>query len=339
MPGKQPISAAVTSTELLEDFERALAHPNEIFGYGRYGDGKRWAVLDELTGGLQGRTFTVLASRPKVGKSMLASAWVPFIAEQALMEERVVRIVSLEMSRKAYQRRMAAIMAGIKDPKAIRKGTLDKLEQRRYRSALAQLAALPIEYLAVEKALTEEEALKYGNSPITFKDVEAFIQGPRPTNTFWWMLDHIGLLNDLDGPGGGDMNRSIYTLANKLAGLAHKVAAGLIITHLNRASVGGMPSIESIAGSDQVGRNADQIFLLTRPFFELGELSEEDQAIIDEGEPAFLKFISRDEGSGMDVLLWDKERATFDEMQLAPGAKVRMPGSRTGTGPARRGRR
>ncbi len=295
MPGKQPISAAVTTTELLEDFDRALAHPNEIFGYGRYGDGKSWAVLDELTGGLQGRTFTVLASRPKVGKSMLASAW-------------------------------------IKDTKAIRKGTLDKLDQRRYRSALARLAALPIEYLSVERALTEEEALKYGNSPITFNDVAAFVQGPMPTDTYWWMLDHIGLLNDLDGPGAGDMNRSIYTLANKLASLAHRTAAGLIITHLNRASVGGMPSIESIAGSDQVGRNADQILLLTRPFFELGELSEEDQAVVDEGEPAFLKFISRDEGSGLDVLLWDKDRATFDEMQLAPGAKVRMPAARRGRG-------
>ncbi len=177
--------------------------------------------------------------------------------------------------------------------------------------------------------------MRLGNSPITYQDVAAFIQGNskfyakgRSTDTYWWLLDHIGLLNDIDT--SGDITRSIYTLANKLAGLCHRVAAGMTITHLNRASVGGLPSIESIAGSDQVGRAADAILLLTRPFFELGELSAEDQELIKEGEPAFLKFYSRDEGSGLDVLLWDAGRATFDEMQLAPGAKVRMPAARRG---------
>jgi len=319
------ISAATTSDELLKDFDEALTNPREIFGYGRYGDGRRWANLDKLTGGLQKRTLSVLAARPKVGKSMLATDIVPFIAEQALMEERVVRIISLEMSRKAYQRRMAAIMAGA-NPKNIRTGFADKYEQKRYRAALATLAALPIEYLAVEKDLDGDETLVEGNSTITIADVIRFVRGSG--DTYWWLLDHIGLLSDLSAYK--DVTTNIYALANKLMNLAHRTAAGLVITHLNRASAGRRPSIDSIANSDQVGKCADVLFFLKRPFYE-EDISEEDRALVEQErvEAAFLEFQSRDEGGGVVYLQWDMDRAAFDEMQLAPGVRPRMPTARS----------
>jgi hypothetical protein len=314
-------TAEETSQELLEELEAALAHPGEIFGYGRYGDGKQWAMLDRMTGGLQPNNLAVLAARPKRGKSMLASSWVPHIARQAFAEDKVVRVVSLEMSRRAYQRRMAAIMASIRDPRRIRQGLLSAVEQRHYRLALQELAMLPIEYLANDLDLSVEETFKVGNSPITVADVRQFLS--EGGNTYWWLLDHIGLLHDLNL--AGDMTLSIYQLANRLAVIARTVASGLVITHLTRASVGRIPTIESIAGSDQVGRNADQIFLLSRPFMDVEELGDEEREMIREGEPALLQFYSRDEGSGMDVLWWDAERAAFSEMRLPPGTKVPMP--------------
>jgi DnaB-like helicase C terminal domain len=316
----KPRTAAQTSDELLAELEQALSHPAEIFGYGRYGDGKRWQRLDQMTGGLQPLTLAVLAARPKVGKSMFAAALVPTIAEQAMAEDKVVRVVSLEMSRKAYQRRMAAIMTGIADPKRIRQGLLDKSEQRRYRLALEHLSQLPIEYLANERDLTEEETFREGNSSVTISDVERFLRGKDSgSETYWWLLDHIGLLNDLNAYG--DVTTSIYSLANKLANLAHTVSAGMVITHLTRASVGGRPRIESIAGSDQVGKNADQIFLLWRPYMELGELTEDDLAMMREngGEFAFLEFYSRDEGSGTNILWWDYKNASYKEMPVDDG--------------------
>jgi hypothetical protein len=126
----------------------------------------------------------------------------------------------------------------------------------------------------------------------------------------------------------GDVTTSIYNLANKLAGIAHTVATGMVITHLTRLSVGTMPTIESIAGSDQVGRNADQIFLLSRPFMDAPDLSEEDRELTKDGEPAFLQFYSRDEGSGVDVLWWNNASASFKELILPPDAKVPMPTAR-----------
>lgn len=317
-------SSAETSIELAIELDAALTHPNVIFGYGRYGDGKVWQELDKLTGGLQELSFGVLAARPKVGKSMIAAAWVPYIARQALLVGKVVRVVTLEMSRKAYQRRMAAIMAGIKDPTSIKTGYISREEQREYRKALDELALLPIEYLAVEKVLTDEEAMVPGNSIITYVDVDQFIRRTDTGETYWWLLDHIGLLNDLRGYG--EVHTSIYDLANKLARLAHTVATGLVITHLNRAAVGNSGvSIEHISGSDQVGKNGDQIFLLRRPWFEAGELNPEDLEAIKDAEPCWLQFYSRDEGSGLVNLVWSPRHARFDEVILPPGVRPPMP--------------
>ncbi len=324
---RRTLNAADTSNELREELEYALSHPNEIFGYAKYGWEKDWSRLNKMTGGIQPNSLSVLAARPKRGKSMLAAAWVPQIAEQALADDKVVRVVTLEMQRRSYQRRMAAIMAGIHDPMNIRRGRLDRYERKRYEQALNQLSILPIEYLSNELDLSEEEALKLGNSPVSYDEVSSFVRGKMGGGeTFWWVLDHIGLLTDLSAYG--DVTTSIYSLANRLAGLAHAVSTGLVITHLNRMSVGGTPTIESISGSDQVGKNADQIFLLSRPFMDDPNLSEEDQASIADGEPAFLQFFSRDEGSGVDVLWWMPEFATFKEIDLPDGTPIPMPSSK-----------
>lgn len=317
-------TAADTSQELRQELEEALLHPRSIFGYAHYGD--QWPRLNEMSGGLQVKTLGVLAARPKVGKSMLAAGWVPGIAEQAMQVGMVVRIATLEMTRKSYQRRMAAIMAGIADPMNIRRGTIGDEEVKRYRRALDWLEELPIEYLTNEIDLTDEQAMIVGNSPVTFDELNRFIRGGDGQETFWWLLDHIGLIADLDS--NGDVTRSIYNLANKLVTLAHTSASGLVITHLTRASVGYMPTIESIAGSDQVGRNADQIMLLSRPFRDAANLSDEELEMLRDGEPAILQYISRDEGTGVDVLWWDKTLAAFGEMELPEGTPIPMPQSK-----------
>jgi hypothetical protein len=326
MRKRQARTAADVSDQLLSELEEALGHPQDIFGYGRYGDGEQWSHLDMMTGGLQDKTLAVMAARPKRGKSMLVAGWVPLIAEQASERGEVVRVVTLEMQRKSYQRRMAAIRAQIKDPMNIRRGKLTPEEVVRYKQALMDIASLPIQYLSNEEDLDEDEALQLGNSGVTFKDIKAFIEGradPDGYATYWWVVDHIGLISDLTPDG--NVTTSIYSLANKLANLAHREAAGMVITHLTRASTGGMPTIESIAGSDQVGRNADQIFLLSRPFMDLPDLTEEQQEQLKEGEPGFLQFFSRDEGSGIDTLWWDRERATFRELVVPEGVELPMP--------------
>lgn len=306
-------TAADTSNELRDELRRAMQNPGEFYGYARHSSRDKWIRLDRITGGIQEKTLTILAARPKRGKSMLAASWIPDIAYQAIEQDKVVRVVSLEMQRTSYQRRMAAIMSGITDTKKIKQGTLDIDELMRYERALDELASLPIEYLTNEVDLEDDATFVAGNSSVTFKDMQEFIAGehdPEERETFWWCLDHIGLLNDLTPEG--DLTGSLYAMANKLQLLARQTTAGLVITHQTKAS-GGAQTMESVAGSDQVVRNADFIYILGRPYMDKDLTDAEREEIIDV-EPAFLTVFSRDEGGGRVELLWNHHTASFMEL-------------------------
>lgn len=321
-------TAADTSNELRDELHRAMSNPGEFYGYARHSARNKWLRLDRITGGIQPKTLTILAARPKRGKSMLAAGWIPEIAYQAMEHDKVVRVVSLEMQRKSYQRRMAAIMAEIADTKRIKQGMLDADELKRYERALDELSSLPIEYLTNEVDLDEEGTFVPGNSSVTYKDMRDFIRGkhdPDERETFWWVLDHIGLLHDLTPEG--DLTGSIYAMANNLQELAMQTTSGLVITHQTKASRGEQ-TMESVAGSDQVIRNADFIYLLGRPYMDKGELTDEEREEIKDVEPAYLTVFSRDEGGGRVEMLWDNHAASFSELEIEPGVVLPGPGSR-----------
>lgn len=323
------VSSQKVSEALLDEFEQALKNPREIFGYAHFGE--RWPKLNHMTAGIQPHNLSVLVARPKVGKSMLAAGWVPAIAEQAVAAGQVLRIITLETTKKSYQRRAAAIMARIPDPMNIRRGMgMTEKEQKDYRAALQYLAMLPIEYLSNDRDLEEVETYQAGASGVSYDMIQEFVE---QDDTFWWLLDHIGLVSDLSNTSGDNMAGSLFKLANRFSDMAHRGASGMLITHLTRASIGGgVPGIESIAGSDQIGRNAEQIYLLWRPFFEARNLEPEDREMMKVGDPALLQYYSRDEGGGLDVLWWDAKLASFSEMDIAPGTEIPMPVTKKAAG-------
>lgn len=311
--------------EVLEvELDAALKNPGEIFGYARYGDGTQWAQLDHLSGGLQRKKYMVLAGYPKIGKSMWAAAVIPFVAEQAVVDDKVVRVCTLETTEEIYMGRMAAIIADILEPKNIRRGMLTADEERRYRSALKYLSSLPIEFLSFGKDMTFKETMVPGGSGVSIDDVKNFVIGGG--DTFWWVVDHIGLLRDVDG------NKDTYTrtvnLNDKLTDLAHEECTGLVVTHLTRDSRGKRPTLGSIAGADQIGRNLDVGLLIDRPLMDR-ELSPEEAEAYRDGEPAFLQFYSRNEGMGVVPMWWRHGYASFRELVLAPGVEVPMPKTKT----------
>lgn len=325
-------TAAGTSTELLIELADALRNPREVFGYAAYGNEDEWPQLNKKTGGIQPQNLAVLAASPKDGKSLLAGQLAVGIARQAQAEGkgRVVRIITLEMKRKSYQRRMAASMAGISDSLNIRRGMLTAEEQEAYKAALDELATLPIEYLSNERDLTDEETFQSGRSSVTIQEVEEFVRGKYSLDgehhdTYWWVVDHIGLLADLSA--FRDVTTNLFTLANRLKDLAHDVESGLVITHLTKDSVGGEPTMESVGGSYQIVKNADIVYLIYRPF--KNATTEEDKELVKDGEPVFLKFYSRDEGSGMIPLWFDRYSARFSEMDV-PEELIPKPASKKG---------
>lgn len=319
------VTARRVGAHLRAESKAAQENPRDIYGIGSFGP--RWPRLDALTAGPQERALGVLGARPKVGKSMLCAAWIPWLAEQAMALGKVIRVVTLETSVKTYQKRMAAMLAEIEDPMRIRKGTLTPDEVQALYRAYDYLDALPIEYIGVDDDLDAEAAQKPGNSPVTIGDIDAFVGKP---DTFWWVLDHIGLVATPE-LARGDYVASIYNLSTRLLYIAKRKVGGLVVTHLSRAS-GQALSIDAIAGSDQLGRVADQIFLLRRPWFELQRpLTDDEREQLDGmgGEIALLQTHSREESGGLDLLWWSRKHANFAELATRPGQSIPLPPTTT----------
>jgi replicative DNA helicase len=309
------------SIELLRQSNEAQANPKEIFGIANFGTD--WPILNKLSRGLQHKTFTVLMARPKVGKSMLVSQWVPDLALQAQEAGKVLRIVTLETTMTTYQQRTASQLAGIRDPLRIRAGYLDAEERKRYKQALKTLHELPIEYLSNEYDMTEEQALIGGYSAIGLDQIEQFI---RQQDTFLWVIDHMGLINRKSM--GKGPTEQLEAISNRLAILSTRYVGGIGITHLNRNSLdGGVPSFENIAGTDVFARDPGALYFLWRPFFESRRKTPEDLEMMEAmgGDPGLLIFKSRNEGDGSVGLFWSKEYASFTETDKREG-EIPLPG-------------
>lgn len=258
---------------------------------------------------------------------MLAAAWVPWIGLQAKQAGDVLRLVTLETTRRAYFRRVAAILAGIEEPTRIRTGFLSDDDAERYEAALDLIADLPIEVMSNEDDLTEEEAMVPGASGMTFADIQSFLW---PDDTYWYLVDHIGLVFD---PSARNLTDAMVRTSIQFARFSHSRVGGMVITHLTRSSVGGgRPTIDHLANADQLTKDGDEIFLLDRPYKHARRLDERDMAYLEQigGDPASLEYISRDGAGGIDFLIWSKGRASFYELKEQPAGHVMpRPGEET----------
>ena len=95
--------------------------------------------LDELLGGLQRSDMVVLAARPSLGKSSLATS----IALNAAKNGSGVGIFSLEMSREQLAVRMLASEAEV-DAQMLRLGLYNEAQERRISDSIGSLSELPI---------------------------------------------------------------------------------------------------------------------------------------------------------------------------------------------------
>ena len=99
-----------------------------------------YSDIDKETGGLQPSDLIILAARPSMGKTALASN----IAENAAIKDgKVVAIFSLEMSGRSLLQRFACSVARV-DSHKMRQGWLSKDDKQRLAGAVAMLADAPI---------------------------------------------------------------------------------------------------------------------------------------------------------------------------------------------------
>jgi replicative DNA helicase len=96
--------------------------------------------LDEMTSGLQNADLVILAARPSMGKTAFALN----IAENAaIVDQKVVGIFSLEMSREALLLRLLCSQAEV-DSHKMRTGSLWRDDEAKVARAMEQLAQAPI---------------------------------------------------------------------------------------------------------------------------------------------------------------------------------------------------
>jgi len=99
-----------------------------------------YAKLDEMTTGLQKSELVILAARPSMGKTSLATN----IAENAALDDgKVVGIFSLEMSSEALVQRLLCSRASV-DSQRFRTGTLFSSDMPKIRRAAEELALAPL---------------------------------------------------------------------------------------------------------------------------------------------------------------------------------------------------
>jgi replicative DNA helicase len=99
-----------------------------------------YADLDEKTSGLQPSDLIIIAARPSMGKTALALN----IAENvAIMDQKVVAVFSLEMSREALLQRLICSLARV-DSHRFRTGSLWKDDMQKVVHALEQLVNAPV---------------------------------------------------------------------------------------------------------------------------------------------------------------------------------------------------
>lgn len=124
-----PISKVIRSTQ--ENIERLAKNKSNITGLAT-----NFYRLDEITGGLQPNTLTIIAARPAMGKTAIG---LNLATNAALNNSATVAIFSMEMGAEQLAIRMISSIGGV-DSRKIERGILENADWKRVNEAMSQLA-------------------------------------------------------------------------------------------------------------------------------------------------------------------------------------------------------
>lgn len=289
------IDARTATQGIITTVEARAKDPRWVWGLSF---GPDFVALDRMTHGIQEKKLLVLISRPSGGKSALVSKWARVVAQELRDKKAggVVRIATFEMSAEAYQMRMCASMANVPLTR-IETGYATPEQLGRFKAAAEELAKLPLEYL--------EQAG-------SFAQLEQFIR--RDGVCRLWILDHIGLVPGVST--GYNPYQALCQASIRLSALAHAHTTGIVLGHQNRKGTEGAdkrPTGESVAGSDQITKDADLILGIYREDM-WTKLPDEQMNQPKPGELLVIK--NRNGHTGTVYTIYDPTRTEWKE---APG--------------------
>lgn len=204
--------------------------------------------LDELTTGLYGGTLTVIAARPKVGKSMLGQNIAEWIADHA----GPVGFFSYEMSKRELALRSAVRETKL-DLQRVRTGRLTPPELEQLRGALDKIGNRPVFY--------------EDNPGVTMNDLRARARRLKAKKDIVALfVDYLQLM--LSGHSSESRQVEVAAISRGLKLLAKELDIPVIaISQLSRAveaRTEKRPMLSDLRDSGAIEQDADAVWFLYR---------------------------------------------------------------------------
>lgn len=206
--------------------------------------------LDSMTDGLQLGEMTLIAARPSIGKTAMATS----IAAVACIERKVpTLLVTCEMSEKALMRRLVSTVASV-PMQAIKTGQLNQNQMVKMTQAVTKISSSPLHFLDLSSNA------KIGTITATVR------RAARKHGVKLVILDYLQKVH-----ASGKHEKRTYEVAEvsgalKACAVATQTAM-LCLAQLNRESEkekGRKPRLSDLADSGQIERDADTVCLLDR---------------------------------------------------------------------------
>lgn len=214
-----------------------------------------FSALDEVIGGLGPGELTILAARPSMGKSALASQIAMNVASKGIP----VGFFSLEMSRDSCTLRMLALKASV---------NLDWLTE----SKTYMLRSYDYDNLAKAEADIKQLPLFVDdNSYLSIFQLRARARRHKQRHDIGLLV--VDYLQLMEGAGGKDANRTqeVGSISRGLKRLAGELKIPVLaLAQLNRAvesRENKRPHLSDLRDSGEIEQDADRVLFLYRPSY------------------------------------------------------------------------
>lgn len=228
--------------------------------------GVPWSLgpLDRMTGGLQPQDLIIIAGRPSMGKSTLASS----LARSMAINGTGVLFVSLEMNRASVMARMLSDMLYNRDSpieysKMLRR-TLNATERERIQQTLADFKDLPLDVVKTSALTTQ------GLRSLIRQKIKMFER--RGLSLDVVMVDYLGLMRATKRYAG-DKTNEVGEISGELKAIANDFNMPVVaMSQLSRAVEARdnkRPTLADLRNSGDIEQDADTVMFVYREHYYL----------------------------------------------------------------------
>ncbi len=257
--------------------------------------------LDNLTGGLHESELAILAARPSMGKTALATNIADYVAVKANL---TTLFVSLEMSRLELAQRMLCGRGRI-DGRKFRGGYLSGEDREKLVEASSELSKAP---LYIDDTATR-----------TVSEIAACARRlKRKAGLGLVVIDYLQLIEP-DNPRD-PRQEQVAKIARQLKHLARKLQVPVLcLAQLNRqveTSAEKKPRLSHLRESGAIEQDADVVMFIHREDYGLTREEAQQQDVVGKAEVSIAK--QRNGPTGEVKLHWRPEYTRFEQISARP---------------------